>query len=135
MIKFKNFSFTYGGRSAPSLSEVDLEIRDGEFVLISGPSGSGKSTLARCFNGLVPHFYGGRVSGSISVQDIDVLTSETAKMAARVGMVFQDPENQIVSTNVEREIAFGLENLAFPAGLIASIRSILASTSSLICHR
>lgn len=119
MIKLENFNFCYSGQSAAVLVDVNLEIRDGEFVLITGPSGSGKSTLVRCFNGLVPHFYGGRISGSIIVQGMNTLKFSTAEMATKVGMVFQDPENQIVSTTVERELAFGMENLAFSAGLIA----------------
>lgn len=118
MIEFKNF-YLYGGQTRPALENINLQINDGEFVLITGPSGSGKSSLCRCFNGLAPHFYGGQVSGSIKVQGIDTLKSSTAELAARVGMVFQDPENQIVSTTVERELAFGMENLAFPRELIA----------------
>jgi energy-coupling factor transport system ATP-binding protein len=129
LIKVRDFSYIYGGQTAAALNGINLEIEDGEFLLISGPSGSGKSSLGRCFNGLVPHFYGGQVKGSVSVQGLDVLKSNTATLATRVGLVFQDPENQIVSTSVEREIAFGLENLAFPPGLI--IRRIEESLDSL----
>ncbi|HEY49789.1 MAG TPA: ABC transporter ATP-binding protein, partial [Dehalococcoidia bacterium] len=98
---------------------VNLDIGDGEFVLVTGPSGCGKSSLCRCFNGLIPHFYGGRIGGSVQVQGLDVMKHATRELATKVGMVFQDPENQLVSTEVEREIAFGLENLAFTRDVIA----------------
>jgi energy-coupling factor transporter ATP-binding protein EcfA2 len=119
LIELRDFTFTYNGAAKPALRDVNLAIEDGEFVLITGPSGGGKSTLCRCFNGLVPHFYGGIVDGSVAVQGMDVFKTPPGEMATKVGMVFQDPENQLVATDVEREIAFGLENLGFPVNLIA----------------
>lgn len=119
MIKLHDFTFTYNGTAQPALQNVALTIEDGEFILITGASGGGKSTLCRCFNGLVPHFYGGTISGRAEVQGMDILTTPPKELATKVGMVFQDPENQLVTTDVEREIAFGLENLGFPVNLIA----------------
>ncbi len=119
MIKLESLSFTYNGTRQPALDSINLEIGDGEFVLITGASGSGKSSLCRCFNGLVPHFYGGTIGGRAEVQGQDTRQHPTREMATMVGMVFQDPENQLVTTDVEREIAFGLENLGFPKTLIA----------------
>ncbi len=119
MIELRDFTFTYNGATKPALQDVSLAIEGGEFVLVTGPSGGGKSTLCRCFNGLVPHFYGGTVSGRAEVQGRDVLKTPPKELARKVGMVFQDPENQLVTTDVEREIAFGLENLGFPVNLIA----------------
>jgi len=119
LIKIENFTFYYSGAPKPALAEINLEIRDGEFVLVTGPSGGGKSSLCRGINGLIPHFYGGKVAGQIEVQGLDTLKHPPKELATRVGMVFQDPENQLVATDVEREIAFGLENLAFPRDLIA----------------
>ncbi len=119
MIRLENLTFTYNGADEPALQGVSLSIEDGEFVLITGPSGGGKSTLCRCFNGLVPHFYGGIISGKVEVQGMDILRHSTRELAVKVGMVFQDPENQLVTTDVEREIAFGMENLGFPKALIA----------------
>ena len=119
MIRVENLSFTYNGTDKPALQNVNLTIEDGEFVLITGPSGSGKSTLCRCFNGLVPHFYGGVIGGMAKVQGMDIMQHSTRDLATKVGMVFQDPENQLVTSDVEREIAFGLENLGFSKGLIA----------------
>lgn len=114
MIKIQNLTFSYAGSPEPVLKEIDLTITDGEFVLLSGSSGSGKSSLVRCLNGLIPHFYGGRISGTVEVEEMVTTKCPLAKLATRVGLVFQDPENQLVTTDVEREIAFGLENLGLP---------------------
>jgi len=119
LIELRDFTFTYNGAVKPALQDVNLAIEGGEFVLITGPSGGGKSTLCRCFNGLVPHFYGGTVGGKAEVQGMDILRTPPKELAMKVGMVFQDPENQLVTSDVEREIAFGLENLGFPVNLIA----------------
>jgi energy-coupling factor transport system ATP-binding protein len=119
LIKIEDFTFCYSGATKPALRDIDLEVQDGEFVLVTGPSGGGKSSLCRCFNGLIPHFYGGKVTGRVVVQGLDTMRHATRELATRVGMIFQDPENQLVTMDVEREIAFGLENLAFPPDLIA----------------
>ena len=119
MIKIEDLTFSYSGSDRPSLKNINLEIGSGEFVLVTGPSGGGKSSLCRCLNGLIPHFYGGEITGRVSIGGMDTLEHSTRELATRVGMVFQDPENQLVSMDVEREIAFGLENLSFPRGLIA----------------
>jgi len=119
LIRIEDLTFYYSGTTRPSLKDVNLKIDDGEFVLITGPSGGGKSSLCRCLNGLIPHFYGGVIAGRVDIEGMDTLKHSTKEIATRVGMVFQDPENQLISMDVEREIAFGLENLAFPRDLIA----------------
>lgn len=119
MIKINNLTFRYSDTDKPALRDINLEIQDGEFVLITGPSGGGKSSLCRCLNGLIPHFYGGELTGKVEVDGLDVLEHPTRELSTRVGMVFQDPENQLVAMDVDREIAFGLENLGFPRELIA----------------
>ena len=119
MIEINNVTFTYAEGKKPALNDVSLSIKDSEFILIAGPSGCGKSTLCRCINGLVPSFYGGKISGSVTVQNINTLHTPTKEMAKTVGMVFQDPENQLMATDVEREIAFGLENLGLSKTLMA----------------
>jgi energy-coupling factor transporter ATP-binding protein EcfA2 len=119
LISIENLSFAYSDTDHPVLRNISLEIGEGEFVLVTGPSGGGKSSLCRCLNGLIPHFYGGRIQGRVLVSGMDTLKHPTKELASRVGFVFQDPENQLVSLDVEREIAFGLENLAFPRDLIA----------------
>jgi energy-coupling factor transport system ATP-binding protein len=114
MIRMERFSFIYGGVGSPALNEVSLEIEEGEFVILVGPSGCGKSTLCRALNGLIPHFYGGDITGSVTVDGLEIRNTHPAKLAGIIGMVFQDPENQLVMTNVENEMAFGMENLALP---------------------
>jgi len=118
LIKVKDLTFYYYNKNEPALKDINIIIRDGEFVLISGPSGSGKSTLARSFTGIIPHFYGGKISGRVQVQGFDVFKEKTRTIAEKVGMIFQNPENQLFSSDVEREIAFGLENLNFPINVI-----------------
>ncbi len=118
MIRIKDLTFYYSDATMPALQDVNLEIESGEFVLVTGPSGCGKSSLCRCLNGLIPHFYGGKIAGRVEVQGLDVTKHSTKELATMVGMVFQDPENQLVAMDVEREIAFGLENLAFSRDVI-----------------
>ena len=106
-------SYHYPGATAPSLREVDLAIEPG-LTLVAGSSGGGKSTLLRLFNGLVPQFHGGRISGRAVVAGLDPLRTPIPRLATRVGLVFQDVETQSVYGSVEREVAFGLENLGVP---------------------
>jgi energy-coupling factor transport system ATP-binding protein len=105
----RGFTYRYPSASQPALASVDLEVGDG-ITLVAGASGSGKSSLLRVFNGLVPHFHGGTVSGFAEVCGRDVITTPTRMLAAHVGFVFQDPELQAVYPSVERDVAFGLEN-------------------------
>ncbi len=98
IFKIQNLTYYYPRQSEPALRDIDLSIQEGEFILLLGKSGSGKSTLGRVFNKIVPEFYGGKIKGDI-------------KGKLNVGMLFQDPEKQLVMDTVEREIAFGLENL------------------------
>ncbi|MCW3996843.1 MAG: ATP-binding cassette domain-containing protein [Candidatus Bathyarchaeota archaeon] len=110
LIEIKNLTYTYPGASKPSINDVSLKVEKGEFVLITGPSGCGKTTLCRCFNGLVPHFYQGELKGEISVAGLDTLKHHTYEMAKHVGLVFQNPENQLFALSIEKDVAFGLEN-------------------------
>ena len=116
VIDIANLTYTYPGGSKPSINDVSLRIEKGEFVLITGPSGCGKTTLCRCFNGLIPHFYQGELEGTISVSGMDITKTQTHEMAKHVGLVFQNPENQLFALSVEKDVAFGLENLGFPRG-------------------
>jgi energy-coupling factor transport system ATP-binding protein len=107
------FSYRYPAGATDALDVLDLVIHDG-LTVVTGGSGSGKSSLLRVFNGLVPHFHGGTVSGRAVVCGHDVITTPTRVLAGEVGFVFQDPELQSVYPTVERDVAFGLENIALP---------------------
>jgi energy-coupling factor transport system ATP-binding protein len=108
-----DLSYWYPGAAEPAVAGVGLEVGAG-LTVVAGPSGGGKSTLLRVFNGLVPHFHGGRIGGSARVAGLDVIGTPTRRLAREVGFVFQDPEMQTVYGVVEREVAFGPENLAVP---------------------
>ena len=114
IIETKNLSYRYPGATKPSIVNVSIKIEKGEFVLITGPSGCGKTTLCRCFNGLIPHFYQGDIKGEITVAGEDTLKRHTYEMAKHVGLVFQNPENQLFALSVEKDVAFGLENTGVP---------------------
>jgi energy-coupling factor transporter ATP-binding protein EcfA2 len=113
VIETNNLEYTYPGGTKPSISNVSIKVEKGEFVLITGPSGCGKTTLCRCFNGLIPHFYQGELKGEIFVAGKDVTKYQTYEMAKHVGLVFQNPENQLFALSIEKDVAFGLENLGF----------------------
>jgi len=92
------------------LKNINLQIYGRKFIAILGSTGSGKSTLVRTFNGLIPHFYNGIFYGIVNVHEKDTIEESVSELSLNVGLVFQNPENQLVMMNVEREIAFGLEN-------------------------
>jgi len=113
-----HLSYWYPGGAKPALRDACLRIEHG-LTVVAGSSGGGKSTLLRIFNGLVPHFHGGRIAGNAEVMGLDVIATPTRKMARHVGFVFQDPELQTVYNVVDREVAFGLENTGVPRREIA----------------
>jgi energy-coupling factor transporter ATP-binding protein EcfA2 len=114
IISLSNVTYSYPNTAKPALRDMSLEVEEGEFLLVAGVSGSGKSTLLRLFNGLVPHFYGGELSGSIRVAGLDPVELGPGEMSSAVGLVFQDPEAQFVAEVVEDEMAFALENAGLP---------------------
>jgi energy-coupling factor transporter ATP-binding protein EcfA2 len=109
----EHFTYRYPAGRTNALDVADLRIQEG-LTLVTGASGSGKSSLLRVFNGLVPHFHGGTVGGRAEVLGHNVIITATRVLAAQVGFVFQDPELQSVYPTVERDVAFGLENIAMP---------------------
>ena len=123
MIKFDNVTFQYENAFSPALSNVSLEIPDGEFVAIVGHNGSGKSTLAKHVNGLLLP-----VTGTVTVNGLDTRVEDNLlKIRQNVGMAFQNPDNQLVTTIVEEDVAFGPENLGVaPSEIRARVDEALA---------
>ncbi len=113
-IVFKNVSFSYKKEAGYVLKDINLKINKGEFVSIVGPNGSGKSTFGRLINAIyIPQ------KGDVFISELNTKdTSQLWNIRRKVGMVFQNPDNQIVASIVENDVAFGLENLGFPSEVI-----------------
>src|SRR5918992_433806 len=109
-VSVKGLGYRYRGQQEPALDGVDLEVAEGEFVVVMGPSGAGKSTLCVSLNGLIPHFFRGRMEGEVRVGGRSTREGKVGAFADEVGLVFQDFEAQLFSTNVALEVAFGPEN-------------------------
>ena len=112
MIEIKNLVYEYEEADHPAVDGVDLAIEKGEFVAVLGHNGSGKSTMAKCLNGLFQPTRGDVVVDGMNTKEEE----DIWKLRARAGMVFQNPDNQIVATVVEEDVAFGAENLAVEQG-------------------
>ena len=118
VIRFNNFSFRYNSRDDKILEDINLSIKSNEITVLAGPTGCGKSTLLRAIVGLIPNMYEGEYTGDVIVDGIKIRDAEIKEIAKRVGFVFQNPENQIFMFSVERDIAFGLENLGLEQEII-----------------
>ncbi|QNU68538.1 ABC transporter ATP-binding protein [Ruminiclostridium herbifermentans] len=114
MIDFRDFSFKYKKSEDFALKEINLSIEKGEFVGIIGNSGAGKSTFTYALNGIIPHHFEGDFYGEVNVNGLDTVESSPSQLALSVGSVFQDIDGQMVSSVVEDEILFGLENFGVP---------------------
>jgi len=114
LVRIEDLSFRYLDADKSALTGVNLEIKQGEVVILAGQSGCGKSTLLRSINGLIPHMYPGDYQGRILIDGKVVSETSMGELAQKVGLLFQNPENQIFMFSVERDIAFGLENLGLP---------------------
>ena len=128
MIELKNVSFTYLSENSDessaelngSLSNIDLRIEKGSFVLLTGPSGCGKSTLLRLINGLIPHYYSGKLEGEVVIDGEPVNDKPLCKSAEKIGTVFQNPRSQFFNVDTTSELAFLSENLGVEAEIIKS---------------
>lgn len=109
----KNVSFTYEYGFQQVLTNLNLDLKEGEFVVLMGKSGAGKSTLCRTLNLLIPNFYKGDLEGWVEVSLEPIIGKRVYEIAQRVGVVFQDYESQLFSTSVELECAFGPANLSY----------------------
>jgi energy-coupling factor transport system ATP-binding protein len=114
MIKFSNVSLIYPNSTTTVLENLNLEIQEGELVLVIGPTGSGKSSLLRLINGLVPHHTGGILAGDVSVDGVSTQMVKPGGLAHVIGIVGQNPANSFVADVVEDELAFGMEALNLP---------------------
>lgn len=114
LIEIQNVSYAYEDAAAKALNNVSLTINDGEFVAVVGHNGSGKSTLAKHLNALLLP-----TEGKVLVDSMDTADEmDTLSIRQRVGMVFQNPDNQLVTTIVEEDVAFGPENIGVPGNEI-----------------
>jgi energy-coupling factor transporter ATP-binding protein EcfA2 len=114
IVRAENYGFRYSESKKWAVKNFDMTVRDGEIVVLAGPSGCGKSTLLRSINGLIPNMYSGETEGCVVVDGLAVADTRMSDLAQKVGLLFQNPENQIFMFSVERDIAFGLENLGVP---------------------
>jgi energy-coupling factor transporter ATP-binding protein EcfA2 len=113
MIRISQLTYSYPEQKKPALIGIDLEIPEGQFLGVVGPNGAGKSTLCYALAGFVPHFFRGDLKGTIQIGKINIGESSLGELAGEVGLVFQNPFNQISGARftIRDEIAFGLENL------------------------
>ena len=114
MIEFENFTFRYREGTRPVVTDINLTIADGAFVGMTGAAGSGKSTLTYAMNGIIPHCYPGDFYGSVRVSGLDTCECSLTDISRVVGSVCQDIDSQMVSSIVEDEMLFGLENFGVP---------------------
>lgn len=124
-LKFEQFTYSYPRRTAV-LQDIDLSIPAGSFTVITGPNGAGKTALCRAAAGIIPHYYGGSLSGRVYVQGQDTRTTGIAVLATMTGILLEDYETQLVAMTVEEEVAFALENMGLaPADIQSRVVSAL----------
>ncbi|MDR2403892.1 MAG: ABC transporter ATP-binding protein [Spirochaetaceae bacterium] len=116
MISFEHVSFSYPGQQTGSISDLNLTIQDGECVLFCGRSGCGKTTVTRLINGLIPCFFTGKLSGKVTVDNLNIAGTPMYRIAEHIGSVFQNPRTQFFNVDTDSEIAFGIENESLPPG-------------------
>ncbi|MGL5858092.1 MAG: ABC transporter ATP-binding protein [Angustibacter sp.] len=117
-VRFEAVTVRYADAATPALADVDLTVDEGQLSLVIGTTGSGKSTLLRCVNGLVPHFTGGTLAGRVQVCGLDTREYRPRDLAEVVGYVGQDPAAGFVTDTVEEELAYGMESLGLPGGVM-----------------
>lgn len=120
MISFQNVTYSYQESGEPkSLDSINLEVKDGECILLCGKSGCGKTTITRLLNGMIPNFYEGKLQGTVIVDGKNLFDLPMYEISKRVGSVFQNPRTQFYTVNTTSEIAFGCENLGMEPQEIA----------------
>jgi energy-coupling factor transporter ATP-binding protein EcfA2 len=119
LLCFERVTYRYPGVDQPALSDVSVEVGPGEFCLLAGLSGHGKSSLLRAACGLVPHFHGGRFAGRVTLAGLDTREHGPARLGAFAGVLFQDPETQLVMSTVRAELALSLESRGHGSAAVA----------------
>ena len=114
MIRFEHVSFKYEGQESGKITDLNLNIKKGECILLTGASGCGKTTVTRLINGLIPEFFTGELKGKIFIDGKDIEDCPLYEIADKVGSVFQNPRTQFFNTDTDGEIAVGLENRGMP---------------------
>ena len=116
IVNLQNVTYKYPITDSPALTNINLQVNEGEFVTVIGPNGAGKSTLCYTIAGFVPHFFKGEITGKVEVAGKDSSASTLSEWVLNVGLAFQNPFNQISGAKytVFEEIAFGLENIGVP---------------------
>jgi energy-coupling factor transporter ATP-binding protein EcfA2 len=116
IVNLQNITYKYPITDSPALTNINLQVNEGEFVAVVGPNGAGKSTLCYTIAGFVPHFFKGEISGTVEVAGNESSKSSLHEWVLNVGLAFQNPFNQISGAKytVFEEIAFGLENTGVP---------------------
>jgi energy-coupling factor transport system ATP-binding protein len=128
LLSFERVGYRYPGAREAALSDVSIELGPGEFCLLAGLSGHGKSTLLRAACGLVPHFHGGHFAGRVTLAGLDTREHGPADLGAIAGVLFQDPETQLVMSTVRAELALALESRGH--GATSSTPSRVTSSSA-----
>ena len=113
-IEFDDVYYTYPGGEKFALEGIILSVTEGEFLAVMGENGAGKTTFCKLINGIVPHLYGGRLSGTVTVDGCNTCAYSVPELAFKAGMVLDDPDAQLFASTVRHEAAFGPENMRLP---------------------
>ncbi|MEM3703475.1 MAG: energy-coupling factor transporter ATPase [Candidatus Bathyarchaeia archaeon] len=125
-VEINNVTFTYMGSKEPAIYDINLKVKKGEILMITGPSGAGKTTICRLLNGLIPHYFRGNFKGNVLINGIDTKKTTIGSLSHFVGLLFQDPASQLVCPTVMDEVAFGPENLGVePAEIRQRVEYVL----------
>ncbi|MHA1839587.1 MAG: energy-coupling factor ABC transporter ATP-binding protein [Candidatus Ranarchaeia archaeon] len=111
-VSMRDVNFRYRKSTEWAIRNINLDIRRGEFIVITGPNTAGKTTLSLCLTGIIPHDIPGKLEGTVEINGINTHEKTTSKLAKHIGMVFSEPESQFLGVTVEDDIIFGPENLS-----------------------